>query len=119
MLIFNLPRALRLRGITEHQAAFLQKHGFVPATAYNFLKYTAASIKFDHLEKLCKILNCSPNDLFDWKPDEGETIGETHSLNVLKRKSGKDLSQMLKEVPMEKFEQIETLLEEMKNQPPQ
>ena len=114
MLIFNLERALRLRGIVDHQHNFLVKHGFVPATVNNFLKFTAASIKFDHLEKLCLILNCAPSDLFDWQPESGQIVGESHALNNLKRKETRDLSQMLKEVPMEKFERIESLLDELK-----
>lgn len=30
------------------------------------------SIQYDNLEKLCQILQCTPNDIFQFLPDESE-----------------------------------------------
>lgn len=30
------------------------------------------SIKYSNLEALCEIFECSPSDLFEYKPEEGE-----------------------------------------------
>ena len=44
--------------------ALIHKHGFNPRTIYN-LKHNKG-ITVDTLEKLCKILNCTPNDVISF-----------------------------------------------------
>ena len=38
-------------------------------TINNICKNKTTSIKFDTLDKLCKALDCTPNDLFPYIPD--------------------------------------------------
>ena len=33
-------------------------------------------IKFQYLEKLCLIFKCTPNDLLEWRPDNGNSLNE-------------------------------------------
>jgi DNA-binding Xre family transcriptional regulator len=65
MLVFNLSRALKPRGVEKHYK-FLLEQGFVPSSAHGFLRGAAIQIKFEQLERLCLALNCTPNDLFEW-----------------------------------------------------
>ena len=112
MFTLNLARVLRLRGIENHQK-FLIKLGFSPQPAYNFLNGVAAQIKFDQLERLCLALNCTPNDLFEWQPDaQQQAVADTHSINSLKKK---DLPALLKDVPLERFDEIANMLNDLKN----
>lgn len=39
-------------------------------TLYNIYKGNIKSISFDVLDKLCYALDCTPNDLFRYIPDE-------------------------------------------------
>ena len=59
---------------------------------------------------------CTPNDLFDWKPPKDTVIDDAHPLNSLKRVSKpKDLADMVSYIPLEKLEQIEGLLNQLRD----
>ena len=116
MLVFNLSRIMALRGISQ-QFGFLVNRGFHRTIANNLANDRAANIKIAHLEKLCRLLNCTPNDLFEWKPDQNETLAETHALHNLKReKPAPRISQIMKEIPVEKLDKIEDLLLHLKDE---
>jgi hypothetical protein len=105
---------MRLRGVDEHYR-FLVNLGFVPSTAKNFLRGEVTLIRLEQIETLCVALNCTPNDLLRWRPNQNQAIAETHSMNSLKKKSDKDLPDLLGEIPLEKFEQIVDILQDLKN----
>lgn len=105
MLKLNLVRALQLRGVKSH-ARFLHELGFAASSVRGLLNDTFWQIKYEHLEKLCVALNCTPNDLFEWQPDASQQIAPTHSLNKLKKKN---LAQMLNDIPLENFERVADL----------
>lgn len=114
MLIINLKRVMRLRGV-EKRSKLLVALGMAPATARNFLAGDAQRIQLEHLEKICLALNCTPNDLFEWHPSPPQNINpETRALNKLNRQ-GEDLGQLLGSLPLEKFEQIMDIMQELKD----
>jgi DNA-binding Xre family transcriptional regulator len=116
MLVFNLSRIMALRGI-EKPFAFLVKRGFYRTIASNLLNNRANNIKIAHLEALCRALNCTPNDLFEWKAVENDVLNESHSLNSLKRsKPAPLLSQIVKDIPVDKLDRVEELLNQLKNE---
>lgn len=116
MLVFNLARILALRGI-DTPYAFLVKRGFHRTIAANLANNRAANIKIAHLEKICRMLNCTPNDLFEWKADEHDALGESHSLNSLKRnKPAPRLNRILKDIPVDKLDKVEELLNQLKDE---
>ena len=105
MLKLNLVRALQLRGVKSH-SRFLYELGFAASSVRGLLNDTFGQIKYEQLEKLCVALNCTPNDLFEWQPDENRQLAPTHSLNKLKKKN---LAQMMSDVPLENFERVADL----------
>lgn len=114
MFYFDIKKVMKLRGIEKHYN-FMLELGFIPSSAHIFLKREARQIKLDQLERLCVALNCTPNDLLEWRPNANQTVSETHSLNALRKKGDKDLPELLKEVPMDKFEQIVEILQDLKD----
>lgn len=38
----------------------------------NMIDNTTSAIRFENIEKLCKFLNCTPNDLFEIIPDTSD-----------------------------------------------
>ncbi len=115
MLKFNLKRVFALRGIDKGYA-FLIKNGFLRATAYQLAANQVQSLKIKHIETICRALNCTPNDLFEWKADENDTLGENHSLNSLKRgKIPARLSQIVKDIPVDKLDRVEELLTQLRD----
>lgn len=113
MLMLNLKKVLRLRGVEKHYN-FLVELGFVPATARVLLQGGSSVIKYESLERLCVALNCTPNDLFEWTPETAHNVAATHSLNSMKKTDEPDVSELLGEIPLEKFGQIREILQNLK-----
>lgn len=114
MLKFNLKNILGLRGI-EKPIGFLVKTGLDYPIAHKLLKAENASLRISHIQKLCVDLNCTPNDLFEWKPDANTVLPEGHSLNALNKNAGaKNLQEMVKDIPSDKLALIEALFNELK-----
>ena len=114
MLLINLKRIFALRGI-DKPFAVLVKNGFSPMTATNLLNNKTKSIKYKHLERICEILNCEPNDLFDWKPSRNTQNPENHPLKDLKRTDPEiEIAELMKTIPLEKMDEIQNMLKEIK-----
>lgn len=115
MLIINLQRVFALRGI-ENPFSALMKAGISRPTASNLLNNNVASIKNEYLETICELLNCEPNDLYEWKPSKLAVNIENHPLKGLRRdNSAATLTQMLRNLPLDKLGQVENLLVGLKN----
>jgi len=116
MLVFNLSRILALRGI-DKPFAFLLRQGFHRQVASDLANDRVRNIKIAHLEKICRALNCTPNDLFEWKTDDKTAIAGSHSLQVLQRSQpAPPLSQIVKDIPVDKLDRIEELLNQLKDE---
>ncbi|WP_336018916.1 helix-turn-helix domain-containing protein [Fusobacterium polymorphum] len=50
-----------------------RKTGLTTSTISNLYNDKVKRLDFDTLEKLCKLFNCQPNDLFEYIPDETQT----------------------------------------------
>lgn len=115
MLYFNVRRMLDLRGI-DKPYTFLVKNGFVSQTATNIINNQIARITPAQLEKLCLLLNCTPNDLIDWRPSANSAVPENHPLRTLvKEKTPSPISEMVRDLPIEKLSRLESLINELKS----
>lgn len=114
MLTINVARVFKLRGLSGYLIRLVRAQ-ISRRTAKGFLNGTAANIKLRHLEKICLMLNCTPNDLFDWKPDAEVNPPETHALyNLRKNQEIKFFSEKLKEIPIEKLGELNEIIEGLK-----
>jgi len=103
MLTFNPRRVFALRGI-ENPLTFMLKHGIIRQTANNLLNQQTSMVKIEHLETICRLLNCTPNDLFEWHAD-ANALAASHALNDLKRsQTVQGIKEMVKDIPLEKVE---------------
>ena len=82
MLTFNPKRIMAMRGI-EKVFNYLHKNGFGRSTAYHIANEAVFSIKIEQISKLCVLLNCTPNELFEWYPDTQTVLPENHALKAL------------------------------------
>lgn len=106
MLRFNLKRVFALRGI-DNPVAFMIDAGMIRQTANNLLKQQTSIVKIEHLELLCRKLNCTPNDFFEWQADAGTILPEKHSLNSLKRNlPAQGIMNLVKDIPLERVEEL-------------
>src|SRR3982750_2303225 len=113
MLQFNLTRLLKLRNI-DRPYTWLGRNGFVPQTATRRSKNESGRIRADQLERLCLLLNCTPNDLFDWREDGKTVVHDTHALRTLtKPPPDTNIQTTLRELPLDKLEKLGEMLAEL------
>lgn len=79
MLSINLTPIFNARGI-QKPYSFLVKNGFTNFTASNILNANSRSFRLDHIEMLCHILVCEPNDLLLFTPDKDKQYAPNNPL---------------------------------------
>ena len=62
---------------------------------------------------LCLLLNCTPNDLFDWREDGKTVVHDTHALRTLTKQTN-DIQTHLRELPLDKLEKLGEMIAELK-----
>ncbi len=90
--------------------SWLVANGFVPQTVHSWLNYQLGYIK-----RLCLLLNCTPNDLFDWREDGKTVVHDTHALRTLIKQKN-DIQTTLRELPLDKLEKLGEMLAELKSE---
>jgi len=114
MLKINVTKVMEARGIAKPYS-FMVKNGFTPAKASKIAKGDVEFLRLDHVEKLCGLLNCLPNDLFEWTPQDRKEDTPTHPLQgIRKNENPLNMSEVLKALPMEKFRLVEEMLSKLK-----
>lgn len=86
---------------------------FVQHTVHSWLNYQLGYIKPDHLERLCLLPGCTPNDLFDWREDGKTVVHDTHALRTLTKQKN-DIQTTLRELPLDKLEKLGHILAGLK-----
>lgn len=115
MLYLNVKRILDLRGISR-PFTYLLNNGFIRSTAQRFVRGDVTQIRLDHLEQLCLLLNCSPNDLLGWRAGKNTQVAENHPLQALSTpKNTPPISELVKDIPVDKLDKIAELLNQLKN----
>jgi len=116
MLYFNLKRLLDLRGV-ERPYSWLVQNGFVPQTATRWAKNEIGYVRPEQMERLCLLLNCTPNDLFDWREDNKTVVHDAHALRTLKREApARSVADMTRDIPADKLEKLGEMLNDLKMQ---
>jgi DNA-binding Xre family transcriptional regulator len=85
MLRLRIHSMLELKGIANAYN-FLVKNGFSPNLATRCVHGKLEQLKLSHINKLCTILHCTPNDLIEWIPDKNVILSDNHPLKTLERK---------------------------------
>ena len=114
MLLLHVNPIFEARGI-ERPFTYLTRAGFTPHSAHYILYGKTRAIKIDHIEKLCKLLVCEPNDLFVWYPDKNEVIADTHPINKLKKQdAGASIHNLIADIPFKQIVEIAVAIKEKK-----
>ena len=83
MLYLHLAPIFAARGI-KRPYSFLVKAGFTHHAAKSILHSNTRSFRLDHIENLCRVLVCEPNDLLAWKPDQNVQYTAHNTLEKLR-----------------------------------
>src|SRR4051812_39822003 len=110
MIIFNLPRLLRTKGITKPFSHFMSL-GYSRGCASKMAGNHERSFTLDKLEKYCIHFNCTPNDLFDFHPGVKHQLNPDHPLYQLKREdNSEEINALLHQLPLEKIRELTELI---------
>ncbi len=116
MLRLVVSSVFKARGI-ENPYYFLVKLGLSPYTANNILYNGVTFLNLNHVELLCKVLMCEPNDLLVWTPDKNQFYPENHPLQKLKAKPVPiDVQQTLSAIPYKDLVEIGNQLRSLKKE---
>jgi DNA-binding Xre family transcriptional regulator len=110
MLVLNLNRIFKARAI-EQPYKFLVTNGFVPFMAHKYKNSKIVQIRVEHIEKLCIALNCTPNDLFEWFPDNLLDNRDDHPLSGIRKRDKKlEINKLLAKLSLQKLEEVEKMI---------
>lgn len=117
MLNYNLQRLFQLKGITE-PLLFLIKAGIPRGAASRLVNKKISSLSTNHVEKLCLIFKCTPNDLLEWTPAKSGEIDTTQPLTKLMATSviAFDMRSVQNEIPLDKLPAFYEKINEMKKE---
>lgn len=118
MLYFNLTPIFKARQI-DKPYSFLVKNGVARHTAHRLLSSEIQEMRLKHIELLCKILYCEPNELLAYKPNNEEKLPETHPLNkLIPTQDETNWQEQLKTLPISKLKEIGKLINQSNNENP-
>lgn len=114
MLTFQLKELLECKGY-KASAQVLRNIGFSYTTAYKLLHGDVGSISFKHLEELCLFLNCTPNDLYRFVPDNPLQAPKSHAIwQILqKEEQMENPAELVKRMNPEQIEKANRMLREL------
>jgi DNA-binding Xre family transcriptional regulator len=112
MITLNIATILNEREIKKHYT-FLCANGFTEHTATHMLTHKSKSISFKHLEMLCTLLHCTPNDILVWSPDEGTKPSASQPLHKLTHPEHKSIiTHGFRNLPLEELRELRKIMEE-------
>jgi len=104
-LILNIQHVCAIRNI-DRPFTFLRKNGFTHNTATQLANNQVIAINIAHIEKLCLIFNCTPNDLFDYKPNQ--PVEKNNPLTpLIKNTQPVNFNDLVRNLPLDKLKEIE------------
>jgi len=113
MLKLNFLRICAIRGI-GNPYTLLVKNGFSHFSASSLVNDKIKSIKADQLYKLCVVLNCTPNDLFEYVPKKNLP---GHPLNgLIKEPLPFNYLETIRKMPLEDLKKIEEVIMRIKGE---
>ena len=112
MLLYNFKRVFKARGV-EKPTNFLVNHGIPRGIASRIANNKTDMITLKHLEKVCLLLNCTPNDLLEWKPAGKKEDTPGTALYLLKKEQrGEGEAELLRGLPLHKLEELAKVIQE-------
>ena len=106
MLSLDLQHIFKARGI-DKPYSFLVKSGFTAHTANSIISGSTRAFKLEHIELLCKILVCEPNDLLSFTTDEDEVLSADHPLLKLQHAEiDQNWRQTLATIPFKQLKEL-------------
>ena len=105
MLNINLTPIFAIRGI-EKPFTYLVQNGFTRHSANLLINSKNRVFRLDHIEKLCELLVCEPNDLLTWIPNPKQKYSDNFPLMKLKLQESNNLKDTLAKTPFSELKML-------------
>jgi DNA-binding Xre family transcriptional regulator len=106
MLSFNLAPVFKARSI-DNPYTFLVKAGIARHTAHRILSREARVFRLDHVELICRVLICEPNDILVYTPSASHPLPEDHPLHNLRHiGTTPNVKETLSTIPFKQLQQL-------------
>ena len=113
MLKFRVRFLLESKGIVNPYN-YLIRIGFTPNVASRTLNGKIDQLKLTHINKLCTVLQCTPNDLFEWLPGKDEALPENHPLlNLVRNDKPFHIISHINKLSFDQIKEVEQLIARM------
>ncbi|MDI1318469.1 helix-turn-helix transcriptional regulator [Flavobacterium sp.] len=113
MLYFNFVRIFQLKGINK-PFSYLCNTGYSAGYATKLTNNRVEQINLVRLEKFCKDFNCTPNDIFDFRPNSKDNLPKDHALNTLtKPEITNEILGKINSLSADKIQQIHDIIKNM------
>jgi DNA-binding Xre family transcriptional regulator len=110
MLRFNFTRVFKARGV-DRPFTYLKKAGYSASFATRVSNNKVEGMNLKHVERLCILFQCTPNDLLEWIPDRKDPIGDKQTLATLSRNEKTvQLIQMINSITLDRLNAIEAVI---------
>lgn len=110
MIRLRIPQLAKEKGI-KHAHKAMVKGGISSAVAHDYLREGKERIVINHIEILCLVFRCTPNDLIECVPDKPAVADLTQPIYSLGPREDFDVEKELKKLTPE---EIKRLFEEKK-----
>ena len=100
MIKIQIKELCALRGI-KSPVSTLIKAGISQKVATQYLNGNKRHLLLNHIEILCKLFHCAPNDLFIWIPGNPQDDYPENPLQVIRNQTLPDLHKILGSMTIE------------------
>jgi len=115
MLKFDVHPLLKLKG-AKTTAAYLRDFGVTENKAKHLINKNVKFIAISDIEKLCRIFNCTPNDLFTFEEPASKPLPQNSALRQLVRTPLPSLPELVSDLSAEQASALVNKIIEFKNQ---
>lgn len=113
MLYYNFSRLLKMKGI-HRPFSYLISLGYSRGMATRLANNDCHRINLSMMLRICRDLNCTPNDIFDFRPTANSALPKDHALHSLTKEAiSNEVLEKINTLPVEKIQQIHDIIKNM------
>lgn len=112
MIQLRIKELLKSKGVAKGHA-WLCKRGISHSMSHLLYSGKYESIQLEHINIICRSLNCTPNDLFAWTPDaQRGPVSPEHKLHSIAPREPSRILDLLKKMTEAEIKEWERKMRE-------
>ena len=102
MIRLRIKALMETKGVRYPNKALIAL-GISARVAGKYLSGKKQTLALKHIDRICLLLRCQPNDLLEWVPDDPTQNDPTQPLQALKPKERFNVNEVLKKMTPEEI----------------